>query len=82
MLRKLGKCFLGLTIIGGIIAAIAYFMTISQTDEEPACLSMSASDTNADDDLKLDKDLEPISNRDYVPLNLNTLKENSTKEND
>lgn len=82
MLRKLGKCFLGLTIIGGIVAAIAYFMTVSQSDDEFDDMGMSAAPSGADEDLNLDEDLEPISKRDYVPLNLNNTKENSTKEND
>lgn len=66
MWRKLGKCFLGLAVIGTVAGII-----ISYLSNKDCCSCNDCSDFTdepEEEDFDLDSDLEPVVNREYVPL--------------
>lgn len=67
MFRKLAKCFLRLTVLGGIAATI-YYLYMNHTSED------LSEDTIPEemDTFDLDSDLEPIGKREYVSLNISS----------
>ena len=62
-MRKLGKCFFGLTIIGTIISVILYLYSRTISDE-----TIDSSDDFDSDDFDLDSDLDTVVKREFVPL--------------
>lgn len=77
MFRKLVKCFLSLTLVSGLIASVYYLYKNYATDdltEDATCSDM--------DTFHLDSDLEPITKREYVPLNRAVTSDDTTEDAD
>ncbi len=66
-MSKLGKRLLGLAVIGGAIAGLAYYLKKSGAD-----YGDDFEDDFEDDDFNLDHDLKSASERGYVSLNTQT----------
>ncbi|MEF9942094.1 MAG: hypothetical protein RSA90_06370 [Lachnospiraceae bacterium] len=69
-MAKWGKRLLGVAIIGTAIAGIIHLSKGKKCNSED-----EFTDNFEDEDFDLDDDLEPITNREYVPLTPNTTKE-------
>lgn len=76
MLRKFFKYLLGLAAAGTVIGVLyAYFSGKQCTDFEDQDSGLSE-----EEDFDLDSDLEPVTQREYVPLNHTKTSDDTEKD--